>query len=626
MGRALTGVRVDRAGWLGLMYLAFVALLTLAISTAVAEESPQQQILTESPFGSPETGEHCYTQIYWDQKVASMTDKDISACSTEGPCDNSFIRDGWIPDTTVPIVVIRLYFHILRNDDGTNAATTPSMVAAQVTHLNQDYLPYRIQFEYDWDYVNSSAYRYLDDNEMNSMKNAFAIAPDSQLNIFVSVVNQSYSYGTFPWDFASLTKTGGIVMTQGHFSSVQSVLAHEIGHCLGLWHTHHGVSEVSSCGSCYESPNGFEADARGDLCSDTDPTPTNYSCSGPGGLDNCAGLPWGTTDPQNFMGYGPDFCITEFSPQQSGRIHCWINDKLLGWVEGVKFEATNTFGPVPLDVEFTGITGKTVNAWNWELGDGTQSSVQSPSHTYTTPGAYTVSVQIDATDGDYGAVKKDLVLAYADTIYTTGVTGAAGESVVVDVYAANYIPVKSIEIPISWAGSLNLTFTGVSTVGLRTESISQQSFTHFNSGQKQATYFINPSADLLNPVLAAGSGPILRLFFTIGAGQTSGSTPITIAPYDIHTTNWLSYQGVYQPVISSGVVELDACIAGDTNGDGNGPNLTDVTFLVNFLFLGGATPPDMRSANVNGLGGINLTDVTWLVNYLFSGGPPPVCP
>jgi PKD repeat protein len=326
------------------------------------------------------------------------------------------------------------------------------------------------------------------------------------------------------------------------------------------------------------------------------------------------------------MGYGPDFCIQEFSPQQAGRVHCWINDKLLGWVEGVKLEATNTFGPAPLDVDFMGVTGKTVNVWNWDLGDGTLADVQAPSHTYTTPGAFTVSVEIEATDGSYAAIRKDLVLAYADTIYTTSVTGSAGEQVVVDVYARNYIPVESMEIPISWGGDLNLTFTGVSTAGLRTESIAQQSFTHFNSGAKQATYFINPSVDLLNPVLAPGSGPVLRMFFTIGAGQTSGSTPITIAPYDTHVPNWLSYQGMYEPVINVGTVEIDPCIAGDTNGDGNGPNLTDVTFLVNYLFQSGPPPPNMNSANVNGLDGINLTDLTVLVNYLFSGGPPPQCP
>ena len=53
-----------------------------------------------------------------------------------------------------------------------------------------------------------------------------------------------------------------------------------------------------------------------------------------------------------------------------------------------------------------------MNEWNWDLGDGTFSSVQTSTHSYTTPGAYTVAVEINATDGVYAAVNKDAVLAY----------------------------------------------------------------------------------------------------------------------------------------------------------------------------------------------------------------------
>jgi hypothetical protein len=53
-------------------------------------------------------------------------------------------------------------------------------------------------------------------------------------------------------------------------------------------------------------------------------------------------------------------------------------------------------------------------------------------------------------------------------------------------------------------------------------------------------------------------------------------------------------------------------------------NISDMTFLVAYLFSGGAAPPCLDEADVNGDGTINISDMTYLVNYLFGGGPPPV--
>lgn len=69
-------------------------------------------------------------------------------------------------------------------------------------------------------------------------------------------------------------------------------------------------------------------------------------------------------------------------------------------------------------------------------------------------------------------------------------------------------------------------------------------------------------------------------------------------------------------------------IRGDINGDSNGPNIQDLTFMVAYLFSGGAYPPCLTEAEINGDGnGPNIQDLTYFVAYLFSGGPPPAaCP
>ena len=48
-------------------------------------------------------------------------------------------------------------------------------------------------------------------------------------------------------------------------------------------------------------------------------------------------------------------------------------------------------GIVPLDVQFTDLSTETPISWTWDFGDGTTSTDQNPTHTYTTPGTFTVT-------------------------------------------------------------------------------------------------------------------------------------------------------------------------------------------------------------------------------------------
>lgn len=64
-------------------------------------------------------------------------------------------------------------------------------------------------------------------------------------------------------------------------------------------------------------------------------------------------------------------------------------------------------------------------------------------------------------------------------------------------------------------------------------------------------------------------------------------------------------------------------LRGDVNKDTK-RNLTDIIYLVNYVFKGGPAPNPADLGNVNcSTGAPNLTDIIYLVNYVFKGGKPP---
>jgi hypothetical protein len=96
--------------------------------------------------------------------------------------------------------------------------------------------------------------------------------------------------------------------------------------------------------------------------------------------------------------------------------------------------------------------------------------------------------------------------------------------------------------------------------------------------------------------------------------------------------------GSIYKIVPDGVASqcnLDCCqgIHGNTNGDPEDKlNISDITYLISYLFgaPAGPPPPCLAEGNANGdpETKINITDVTFLVTYLFgvpSGPEPPTC-
>jgi hypothetical protein len=277
----------------------------------------------------------CATQEHYEAKLKAAgldpngaTGGVAGGPCAQGVCGNPSVRDSFIPDESTPENVYRLQFHIFCNDNGSGCTSSVSEVVAQANTINNNFAPYRISFEYEIATHNDSTFVSFDGGDEGPMKSQYAVDPDQVLNMYI-VSTGGFSFGTFPWDPDALTFWGGVVQGDTQFSATSSTPTHEIGHCLGLWHTHHGVSEVSDCSICYESPNDPNPEV-GDMCADTRPTPTNFNCGNPGGSDPCGGGPWGITDITNYMSYSS--CRTEFSLEQAGRMHCWTEDVLSGWL------------------------------------------------------------------------------------------------------------------------------------------------------------------------------------------------------------------------------------------------------------------------------------------------------
>ena len=85
------------------------------------------------------------------------------------------------------------------------------------------------------------------------------------------------------------------------------------------------------------------------------------------------------------------------------------------------FYAEPTSGSAPLTVSFydnsTSYDG--IVAWEWDFGDGTNSTERNPTHTYTEAGTYTVKLTVIETDGDTDMCIKENCITVEETAVPT---------------------------------------------------------------------------------------------------------------------------------------------------------------------------------------------------------------
>ncbi len=228
-------------------------------------------------------------------------------------------------------VAFRVYFHKVAEDNGDNAITDVEVDYA-LTILNNYFQSSNISFQSQGvDQINNSA-------QFNSPNlSLFNINAHSDgIDIYL-IPAESPSEGGKTSDGV----ISGAFYVVGAFQETNeleseligtSILSHEMGHCLGLWHTHHGTSSGERSGSaCAELIDGSNGDICGDYVADTpaDPNMHNQVDDGCSYTDTVlepeTGLQY-NPDTDNIMSYSIPSCMTVFSPLQAVKIHTTLQE------------------------------------------------------------------------------------------------------------------------------------------------------------------------------------------------------------------------------------------------------------------------------------------------------------
>jgi hypothetical protein len=235
---------------------------------------------------------------------------------------------------------------------------------------------------------------------------------------------------------------------------------------------------------------------------------------------------------------------------------------------------------------------------------------------------FDVSLEIIA-EGEHRTASRDgYIVALADTLIAGVAGGTVGDTVVVEISARNNVPVSIFKIPIEYSGAVDLTLLSqISLEGCRTDYFEAASFIHFAPSSKLATIVLQAAVSSALPPLEPGYGPVAKLKFIVSAGAPGASTPLVVDGYSNYEPMFTSPVLQFQPGTRSGSVTV--CVERGNVNLQPGVDVSDLTWVVDYLFAGGPPPLPMAAGDVDCDGNVNVSDVTYLVDFLFAGGPPP---
>ncbi|MDR2064583.1 MAG: hypothetical protein LBP85_02570 [Prevotellaceae bacterium] len=249
---------------------------------------------------------------------------------------NSALQSAQSISTTYTLCV---FVHIVRSSSGNGLGT--GIVSNLVSKLNSDYANTGIQFQsIGNDFINSDVFY----SSLVSSEYAELYATNSHINaIDIYVLGTSTNTGNTLGVAASIPSTA--LWVHGNYYNT-SVLSHEMGHCLGLYHTHHGTITESGGDllQCKELVNGSNSSICGDYVTDTPADPNFWNgCNYNGTVKDDNNQSY-NPNPSNYMSYSSYTCWSLFTTVQKQRMKDFIANTMM--LQNVILPATPTIsGP-----------------------------------------------------------------------------------------------------------------------------------------------------------------------------------------------------------------------------------------------------------------------------------------
>jgi len=85
---------------------------------------------------------------------------------------------------------------------------------------------------------------------------------------------------------------------------------------------------------------------------------------------------------------------------------------------------------------------------------------------------------------------------------------------------------------------------------------------------------------------------------------------------------WLIFAVGVVVLLSTTAFGQQKAMCGDVNDDGDF-DISDLVFMLNWLYLGGPAPPDPSAADMDNCPGVDICDVDYFLTYIFRGGSAP---